>query len=52
VSLRLCVIKNFGALRHDAISTLPLEPQADEKVLNTMASIRSGKFSWSCPSAT
>jgi len=29
-ALRLCVIKNFWGLRHNATSTLPWEPQADE----------------------
>jgi hypothetical protein len=33
VSLRLCVIKSFWGLRHDATPTLPLEPQADEKAV-------------------
>ena len=44
VSLRLCVIKSFWGLRHDATPTLPLEPQANEQVLNKMASNREGGF--------
>jgi hypothetical protein len=40
--------KNFWALRHNATSMLPFEPQADEKALSKMASIRPGKFTWSC----
>jgi hypothetical protein len=42
-ALRLCVIKNFWGLRHNATSTLPWEPQADEHVLTLIGLAPSGQ---------